>query len=88
MWSLKKEYHWLGMTQDVMDYIRACPGCQQSKVEAQALTDLLQPLPVPEGLWLSSTIDFRMLLPKSGKHDAIMVVVDDWRRCRISSPQT
>jgi hypothetical protein len=78
---LKRSYYWPCMLKDVKEYVRACVSCQQNKVEQLKLAGLLQPLPIPEGIWKSISLDFIMQLPMSSNmhNDAIMVVV-----CRLS----
>ncbi len=41
---------------------------------------LLQPLPIPEGLWESVSMDFMVSLPPSRGFDAIMVMVDRFNK--------
>jgi hypothetical protein len=41
---------------------------------------LLQPLPIPEGLWESVSMDFMVSLPPSRGFDPIMVVVDQFSK--------
>lgn len=75
--SLQKEYHWLGMKRDAVEYLVRCLECQQVKAEHQHPAGLLQPLPIPEWKWETITMDFITGLPKSKKNnDSIMVVVD------------
>jgi len=75
--TLKKEYYWLGMKKDVVEYLAQCLEHQQIKAEHQHLTGLLQPLPIPEWKWETISMDFIMGLPKTkSNNDSIMVVVD------------
>lgn len=48
----------------------------QCKNETVASPSLLQPLPIPNGVWHSISMDFVEGLPKSGGRDVIWVVVD------------
>ncbi|KAE8692578.1 hypothetical protein F3Y22_tig00110831pilonHSYRG00013 [Hibiscus syriacus] len=48
-------------------YVKTCPVCQQDKVENRQLAGLLEPLPVPQRLWDSITLDFISAFPKITK---------------------
>eukprot|EP00253_Pinus_taeda_P008896 PITA_08896 len=75
--AIRKEYFWLGMKKDIVEYLSRCLECQQIKVEHQHPTGLLQPLPVPEWKWEIVSMDFITGLPKTKKNnDSIFVVVD------------
>lgn len=73
---IKKLFTWKGLKRDVEDFIQQCQICQQAKAERLHPAGLLQPLPVPQGMWQDITMDFIEKLPKSGGHDTILVVVD------------
>lgn len=65
-----------GMERDVRNFIRSCDACQRYKCDNAAFPEKLQPLPIPEGMWLDISMDFIEGLPKSQGRDVIMVVVD------------
>jgi hypothetical protein len=44
----KKQYFWLGMKKEVVDFIARCLDCQKVKAEHRHPTVLLQPFPIPE----------------------------------------
>jgi hypothetical protein len=73
---LKKFYYWLNLKDDVEEYMKICSICQQNRTLNKKQVGLLQPLPIPEGLWESVSMDFMVSLPPSRGFDAIMVVVD------------
>lgn len=58
-YRLKKHFAWKGMKQDVDSYIKQCSICQHAKHSLQHPGGLLQPLPIPAGvfgeicLWIS-----------------------------------
>jgi hypothetical protein len=56
--------------------VKTCLTCHQNWTLNKKQADLLQPLPIPEGLWESVSMDFTVSLPPSKGFDAIMVVVD------------
>ena len=64
------------MKQAVEDYIKQCATCQQAKQLNQTPAGLLQPLPIPEGVWMDLSMDFIEGLPKSQGYSVIMVIVD------------
>ena len=46
--TTRKLYFWLGMKENVVEYIAKCRKCQQVKVEHQHPIGLLQPLDIPK----------------------------------------
>ena len=70
------EFFWRHMKTQVRDYIRACPTCQRNKTEHMQPAGLLQPLPIPTGIWCDISMDFVEGLPKSHGKSVILVVVD------------
>lgn len=60
----------------VEEFIKQCSVCQQAKHMNHPPTGLLQPLPIPEGVWMDIFMDFIEGLPKSQGYSVIMVVVD------------
>jgi putative transposase len=58
-----------------------CLECQQLKVEHRNPVVLLQTLQILEWKWEVISMDFITVLPKTTKkHDAIMVVVDNFSK--------
>ena len=45
--AVRKQYDWLGMKNDVAEYIARCMECQKFKVEHRHPTGFLQPFPIP-----------------------------------------
>jgi hypothetical protein len=73
----KRQYYWLGMKKEFVDFIAKCLECQKVKAEHRHLADFLQPLPIPEWKWEVVTMDFITKLPRINKqHDSIMEMVD------------
>ncbi|KAI5430626.1 hypothetical protein KIW84_035005 [Lathyrus oleraceus] len=64
-------FYWKGLAKDVTNFIQQCETCLQCKYEPRAVAGLLQPLPVPEGVWQSIAMDFIEKLPKSHGKDTI-----------------
>jgi hypothetical protein len=73
---LKRLFSWSGMKQSVEDFVRQCAVCQQAKHAHTRPAGLLQPLPIPDGIWRDLTMDFVEGLPTSNGANVIMVVVD------------
>lgn len=70
-YRLKRHFTWKGMKQDVESFVK-----QQAKHSLNHPLGLLQPLPIPEGVWRDLSMDFVEGLPKSEGYSVIMVVVD------------
>ncbi|VFQ76676.1 unnamed protein product [Cuscuta campestris] len=68
--------YWRNMRRDVRQFIAACTVCQVTKYSTQKPGGLLQPLPVPDRVWESASMDFITGLPPSRGLTVIMVVVD------------
>ncbi|KAI5407215.1 hypothetical protein KIW84_053460 [Lathyrus oleraceus] len=62
---IKSMFYWKGLAKDVTKFIQQCETCLRCKYEPRAVAGLLQPLPVPEGVWQSIAMDFIEKLPKS-----------------------
>ncbi|KAI3516689.1 hypothetical protein L1887_15648 [Cichorium endivia] len=73
---VKSLFTWKGLTKDVSRFVKQCTTCQASKSENTAYPGLLQPLPIPEEVWVDISMDFIMGLPKSQGKNVIFVVVD------------
>lgn len=69
-------FYWKHMKKFVLNYIRACEVCQKCKSDLAAYPGLLQPLPLPQGVWEDVAMDFIEGLPKSRGKDVILVVID------------
>lgn len=77
---LKWLFYWKGMNQQVQQYVQECEICQRAKPERARYPGLLVPLPVPSQFWQVITMDFAEGLPKSGRFNCVMVVVDKLSR--------
>jgi hypothetical protein len=73
---LKRLFSWHGMKTGVEDFVKQCSVCQQAKHSLSKPAGLLQPLPIPTGIWRELTMDFVEGLPLSAGKNVIMVVVD------------
>ncbi|GJR80457.1 retrotransposon-related protein [Tanacetum coccineum] len=60
--------------------VKECDVCQREKPDLSAYPGLLQPLPIPEKIWSSISIDFIEKLPSSHGKSVILVVVDRLRK--------
>jgi len=73
---LQANFTWPNIHRDVRNYIKNCQTCQQTKPILGRPAVLLQPLPIPSGIWEDISMDFITHLPSSHNHTIIMVVVD------------
>nr|GEW24460.1 retrotransposon-related protein [Tanacetum cinerariifolium] len=71
---LASRIYWLGMTKSVREFVRAYKSSTLSPA------GLLQPLPIPDGIWEDISIDFITGLPKSKGYEVILMVVDQFIR--------
>ncbi|GJX28487.1 retrovirus-related pol polyprotein from transposon 17.6 [Tanacetum coccineum] len=76
MHKLCSLFYWRKMRREIKQFVRNCDVCQRSKPGLSAYPGLLQPLPIPNTVWSSISMDFVEGLPKSQGKNVIMVVVD------------
>ena len=69
-------FYWRGLKKEIKQWVRNCDTCQRSKPDLSAYPGLQQPLPVPNSVWSSISMDFVEGLPKSQGKSVIWVVVD------------
>ncbi|VFR00833.1 unnamed protein product [Cuscuta campestris] len=73
---LATTFYWPGMRKDVRQFVAACLDCQTTKYSTRKPAGLLQPLPTPDQVWESASMDFITGLPPSRGASTILVVVD------------
>ena len=81
---VNKVFYWKGLKADVIQFVHQCVTCQKAKCERTHPAGLLQPLPVPQGVWEDVTMDFIEGLPKSEGFDTIWWWLTDFRNIVIS----
>ena len=64
------------MRKDVRNSVRNCAIYQRCKPLLHPPTGTLQPLPIPEVVWVNISLDFVEGLPKSRGKNTILVIVD------------
>ena len=78
------------MKKIIQQFIRNCYLCKQAKAAQDIYYGLLQPLPVPERVWMDITMDFIMELSKCKAYgqiyDAILMVIDQLSKERYYIP--
>jgi hypothetical protein len=75
--DLKQKYWWIGLKQDVAEYVALCGTCQRVKAEHQRSAGLLQPMKIPEWKWEEVGMDFILGLPRTQRgYDSIWVKVN------------
>jgi hypothetical protein len=77
---IKQLFSWKGMAKAIRRFVQTCTVCQQSKPDRAKYPGLLQPIPVPDSAWQVITMDFIEGLPRSGRYNCILVVVDKFSR--------
>lgn len=68
---------WEGMRSDIKKFVEQCEVCQRSKYSTLTPAGLLQPLPIPQQVWMDISLDFIGALPRIRGKDTILVVVVD-----------
>ena len=78
MQLVERDYWWLQMKLDIMDYIKGCAECQRYKVNNKPTCTALRPIyPKPEAMpFKTIAIDFITKLPLSQGYDSILTVTD------------
>jgi hypothetical protein len=79
--KVRSLFAWPQLKEDVKKYVAHCTVCQQAKSEHVGTPGLLQPLPIPDKAWDIVSLDFIEGLPKSGRYDTILVVIDKFTKC-------
>lgn len=83
---IKQLFGWKGMKKDVENFVRQCLVCQQAKHEHIHPGGLLQPLPMPQGVWQDISMDFVEGLPLFEGSNTILVIVDRFTKYRHFIP--
>ena len=76
MKRLGASVYWKEFKKDVRAFVRNCNVCQQFKYDHTAYPGLLQPLPIPDRVWIGIFMDFIEGLLNSKGFTVILVVVD------------
>jgi hypothetical protein len=73
---MKENVYWVGLKQDVVNFVNSCHTCQQTKNPTHSPYGLIQPLPIPNQVWEDISMDFIVGLPPFQNNTVIFVVVD------------
>lgn len=73
---IKLSFWWPNMRRVVKEFLQQCETCQRYKTDCMKPAGLLQPLPIPNQMWIEVSMDFIEGLPLSNGYSVIMVVVD------------
>lgn len=73
---LKENVYWEGMKADVTAFVNSCNIRRQTKHPNHKPYGLLQPLPIPNGVWEDISLDFIVGLPSFQGNTMVLVVVD------------
>lgn len=75
--AIESFFYWPSLRTDADSFVRECIVCQKVIYVQQKPPSLLQPLPIPDKLWKSITMDFVFDLPKTPtSNDDIWTIVD------------
>lgn len=55
---LQSLFYWKSFLQDIRSFVQQCDICQRNKYDAATYPGYLQPLPIPEGVWINVCLDF------------------------------
>jgi transposase InsO family protein len=77
---IKQLFAWPAMKTAIRQFVAACDICARAKPDRSRYPGLLQPLAVPAHAWQVLSLDFIEGLPKSGKYNCILVVVDKFSK--------
>lgn len=73
---LQRQFWWSILEEDVHQFVKSCPTCNQHKPFHQAPVGHLHPLPIPSRLWSHISLDFVTDLHPSAGNSAILTIVD------------
>ncbi|KAF0770533.1 hypothetical protein AaE_002570 [Aphanomyces astaci] len=83
---LARSYWWPRMYKSVLIYVAYCDACQRTKITASSWAPP-QPVPIPDELWSSVSMDFMFGLPRDARgNTGIMVCVDCASKYVIAVP--
>ena len=86
---LKERVYWMGMDQEVREYVATCDSCQRNKVEQRNTPGLLQSLSIPSRPGHTIHLDFVMPLPRTKRgHTAYLSVTDKLVKRSVFLPCT
>lgn len=80
---LQENVYWDGMVKDVTDFVQNCQVCQHTKNPNHLPYGLLQPIPIPNGVWEDISLDFITGLPSFQTNTMILVVVDRFSKATL-----
>ncbi|KAI0993115.1 hypothetical protein K3495_g15069 [Podosphaera aphanis] len=81
-----RQFFWPGVSQDIKRITKNCDICGSAAIWRQKRWGLLKPLPVPDRIWRSISMDFITELPEVDEYDACLVVTDRLRKGVIFEP--
>ncbi|KAM1111179.1 hypothetical protein ACFX19_010480 [Malus domestica] len=72
---LTRNFFWPGIKRETKQFVAECTECQRQNIENIHPPGLLQPLPIPAGIWQDIALNFVEGLPNSNGYTIILVVV-------------
>ena len=73
---IRRNFWWPKMNEQIIDFVRSCPDCQQNKASHHQPYGLSSPLELPYAPWQSIAMDFITELPTSDNCDQLWVIID------------
>jgi len=73
---IRRNFWWPKMNERIIDFVRSCPECQETKASRHQPYGLSSPLEPPYTPWQSIAMDFITELPLSEGCDQLWVVID------------
>ncbi|MBW0577280.1 hypothetical protein O181_116995, partial [Austropuccinia psidii MF-1] len=70
--SVKRDFHWSGMTQFMKDYVSSCQQCSRNKNIHHKKFGFLKSLPIPNSPWICLSMEFITQLPLSNSFDSVL----------------
>lgn len=86
--SISNHYMWPGMKKDLFLYLKGCKTCGRTNPSRSKPQGLLKPLGISEGPWKLVSLDFIVELPNSAGHNAMLVIVDRFKKLAHFLPTT
>ncbi len=71
------------MKKIVETYIKGCEVCQQMKTSTQPKAVPLHPNAIPMGPWTHISVDMITGVPRSNRHDALLIIVNRFSKAII-----
>src|SRR5262249_52291649 len=75
--KVTERYYWIGIQDDVEDFIGSCDACQRNNPRLGRVVEPLHPMPVTDQVWHTVGIDLVGPLPETARHNRYIAVAVD-----------